>query len=530
MTSLTLLEEQLKQGKLSRREFISRIAALGVMSALPLALRPGSAQASTPKKGGLLRMGLTGASTADSLDIGSACCDDWELTITFQTRNCLSEINTQGVPIPELAESWESSPDASRWIFNIRKGVEFHNGKTLDADDVVYSFNHHRGDATKSGVKSLLSTVKNIRIDGKYRVVFDLESGYADMPALVADYHFQIVPNSYKNWDDGMGTGGYILKEFVPGVKSYSVRNPNYWKEGRAHFDAIQCIGINDVSARTNALKTGEIDLMDEPDLKTAHLLDQTAGIQVIRVRGVTHYTMPILTDVTPYNNNNVRLALKYLVDRNELVDKILRGYGTVGNDHPIAPSNRYYAADLPQREYDPEKAKYLLKKAGLEGHTFKLHTAEAAYTGAVDTAMLIKESAKKAGVNIQVVREPNDGYWVNVWRKKSWSFCNWVARPTEDMMFSTVYAAEAAWNDAHWKHDHFNKLLKEARAELKESKRREMYIEMQRIVRDEGGTIVHMWADNVMAISSKLKYEDPIAGHFQLDGQRLTEKWWFET
>jgi len=515
MVGLTLLEKLFQQGRLSRREFISRTAALGALSALPLGLRPRSARASTPKKGGLLRMGLTGASLDDDLDVGLSCCDDWELTITFQTRNCLSEFNSQGEPIPELAESWESTPDASRWIFNIRKGVEFHNGKTLDADDVVYSFNHHRGEKSKSVAKLLLSAVKDIRTDGKYSVVFDLDYGCADMPAMVGDYHFQIVPNSYQNWNDGMGTGGYILQELVPGVRAFSVRNPNYWKEGRAHFDAIECIGINDCSARTNALRTGKIHLMDEPDLKTAHLLDQIPGIQVIPVRGMTHHTIPMLTDFTPYDE--------------ELVDKILRGYGSVGNDHPISPSNRYYAADLPQREYDPEKAKFLLKKAGMEGHTFKIHAAEAAYTGAVDTALLIKESAKKAGVDIEVVREPNDGYWSNVWRIKPWCFCTWTARPTEDMMFSTAYAAEAPWNDAHWKHNRFNNLLKEARAELDDSKRREMYVEMQRIVRDEGGTIVHIWTDDLIAISSKLKYEEPIAGHFQLDGQRLTEKWWFE-
>ena len=276
-------------------------------------------------------------------------------------------------------------------------------------------------------------------------------------------------------------------------------------------------------------MKSGEVDVIDGPDLKVARLLDKIAGIKVIPVKGMTYYTMPMLTDIAPYDDNDVRLALKHLVDREQLVTKILRGYGSVGNDHPISPNNRYYADELPQREYDPEKAKFLLKKAGLAGHTFKLHTAEAGYTGAVDTAVLMKESAKAAGIDIEVVREPDDGYWSNVWRKKPWCFCNWTARPTEDMMFSTVYAAEAAWNDAHWKHDRFNMLLKESRKELDDSKRREMYVEMQKIARDEGGTIVHMWADNVMAISSKLKYEEPLAGHFILDGERLTEKWWFE-
>jgi peptide/nickel transport system substrate-binding protein len=528
MKALKNLEDLFAKGKISRRQFLTRAAALGMAGALPVSLLAKSSHASKPKRGGRLRMGLTGASTADDLDLGGACCDSWELNITFQTRNCLVEIDAGGRPIPELAESWESTPNAAKWIFKIRRSVEFHNGKSLDADDVVYSLNHHRGEQSKSSAKSLITFIKDIKADGKYNVVFDLDYGYADMPALMADYHFQIVPAGHENWQDGLGTGGYILKDFEPGVRAFSVRNPNYWKEGRAHFDEIECIGIHDTSARVNALKTGEIDLMDEPDLKTASILNKQSGIQVLSVTGLRHYTIPMLTDVAPFDNNDARLALKYAVDREMLLKVILQGYGSVGNDHPIAPSNRYYASELEQRKYDPEKAKYHLKKAGLEGHTFELHTADAAYTGAVDTAMLIREGANKAGIDIKVVREPDDGYWSNVWRKKPWSFCYWSGRVVEDMMFSTAYAADAAWNDANWKHERFNKLLVEARQELDDAKRREMYVEMQRIVRDEGGTVVHLWANSVFAATTKLKYEEPQAGHFELDGQKLTEKWWF--
>jgi len=209
------------------------------------------------------------------------------------------------------------------------------------------------------------------------------------------------------------------------------------------------------------------------------------------------------------------------------MVKLILRGYGSLGNDHPIAPVNRYHAANLPQRKYDPDKAKFHLKKAGLSGHTFKLHAADAAFGGAVDTAVLFKEHAAKAGINIEVVREPNDGYWSNVWLKKSWCTCYWSGRPTEDMMFSTAYAADAKWNDTFWKNDRFNQLLKAARAELDDAKRREMYGECQKIVRDEGGVIVPMFADYVEASSDKL-HHGKVAGNWELDGQKLPERWWF--
>ena len=167
-------------------------------------------------------------------------------------------------------------------------------------------------------------------------------------------------------------------------------------------------------------------------------------------------YTFPMLCDTPPYDNVDVRLALKYSVDRKKLLDTVLRGYGVLGNDHPIAPIVKFSATDLPQRDYDPDKARFHLKKAGLEGHTFKLHTSDAAFAGAVDASMLWQGQAKKAGINVEVVREPVDGYWDSVWNKKGWSACFWFARVTADWMFTMAYAADAPANDMHWKHEAF--------------------------------------------------------------------------
>ena len=198
-----------------------------------------------------------------------------------------------------------------------------------------------------------------------------------------------------------------------------------------------------------------------------------------------------------------------------------------VGNDHPIGRSNRFHADNLEQRTYDPDKAKHHLKKAGMENLKVDLSAADAAFPGAVDAAVLYKEHAEKAGIEINVVREPNDGYWSNVWMQKPWCAVYWGGRPTEDWMFSTAYAAGASWNDSFWDHERFNDLLIEARAELDEAKRREMYAEMQTIVRDEGGVVVPLFNNYVMALSSKLAHED-MGANWSLDGFRAVERWWF--
>ncbi|MEJ2158505.1 MAG: ABC transporter substrate-binding protein [Desulfobacteraceae bacterium] len=522
------VERLLLEGKLSRREFMARMSAMGLAAAVSPLLSSMPAMAAGPKRGGRLRLGLNGGATSDTLDPGIQLAMMPQTLVYGTLANSLVEVDADGRPVPELAESWEASPDAKKWIFKLRKGVEFHNGKTMDADDVIYSLNWHRKKGTKSAAKPLVESIAGMTKTGKYTLTFELEEGNADFPYTLSDYHLVVGPKE-TDLAKGVFTGGYMIKTFEPGVRAFAVRNPNYFKSDRAWFDEVEILGINDVNARTNALKTGQIDVMNRCDLKTVHLFKRMPGVQVMRQDGFKHFTFAMRTDTAPYDNNDVRLALKYAVDREQLVKTILRGYGRVGNDHPISVANRYHADELPQRSFDPDKAKFHLKKAGLPGTTFKFHAAEVAFKGAVDAGVLYKEQAAKAGITIDVVREPNDGYWNNVWMKKPFCAVFWAGRATEDMMFSTAYAKGVAWNDTFWDHKRFNELLTAARAELDEKKRRGMYVEMQRIVRDEGGVVVPMFSADLSAAGDKIGH-GKLAANWELDGFRAPERWWFKS
>lgn len=532
MTTLKNLESLLTSGKINRRQFITQASALGLTAAISPALFAASAKAAAPQKGGRLRLGLTGGSTTDSLD-PATLASTMPVNINFQLCNCLVEIDHQGNAVPELAESWEATPDASQWTFKLRKGIEFHNGKTLDAEDVINCFNYHRSEGSKSAVKSVLAPIKEIKADGKDTVIFTLEAGNADFPFVASDWHLTIFPAGTEGpgFEKGIGTGGYMLVEHEPGVRALTKRNPNYWKEGRAHFDEVETLHIADITARTNALRTGQIDVLDRCELKTVHLLAKIPGIEIVRTAGPLHYSFPMRTDTAPFDNPDVRLALKLAIDREQMLKTILRGYGTLGNDNPIGTTYQFHATevDIPQRTYDPEKARDLMKKAGLSNHTFQLHAAEAAFAGAVDAALLVKESASKAGINIEVVREPNDGYWSNVWMKKPWCQGYWAGRATADAMFTAAYGEAASWNETFWKNERFNTLLKEARSELNTQKRHLQYVEMQRLVHNDGGVIIPMFADYVEGATSKLQHGTS-AGNLELDGQRLAERWWFKS
>ena len=280
--------------------------------------------------------------------------------------------------------------------------------------------------------------------------------------------------------------------------------------------------------ARQNALITGEVDGIDRLDLKTAGRLAEREGIVVEEVAGKTHYTFPMRTDTAPFDDNNVRMALKHAFDREAMLKSILHGYGSVGNDQPISAAYPFFNAELEQRVYDPDLARHYLKKAGRTELAVELSAADAAFAGAVDAAVLFSEHAKKAGITISVKREPNDGYWSNVWMNKPFCACYWPGYPTPDSILTQAYAAGASWNDTFWGHERFNELLVAARSELDGPKRAEMYGEMQVILRDEGGLILPFFANDVFALSEKVGH-GKLSANYDVDGRMYFERWWFK-
>jgi peptide/nickel transport system substrate-binding protein len=513
------------KGRMSRREFLGRTGAAGIALSIGSGLFD-QAWAATPKKGGHMRLAMGHGATTDKLDPANIT-NGLQWVVSYGIANTLVELTAGGELVGALATEWSSSDDAKTWRFELRKGVEFHNGKTMTADDVIASINHHRGKDSTSVAKPLVASVAEIKADGPNAVVIELSEGSADFHFNFNEATFGIFPakDGGIDWQVG-GTGGYILKREEPGIGYEFERNPNYWKDGHAHADSIQILSITDSTARTNALITKEVDAIDRVELKTLALLSRRPGVITEEGAGPLHYTFPMRIKTAPFDNLHLRKALKFAIDREEMVKKILFGHGVLGNDHPIGPSYRYHAADIEQNAYDPEKAKFHMKRSGLGDITIDLSTADAAFAGAVDAATLFQASAKKAGININVVRQPNDGYWSDVWLKKPWCASYWGGYATEDTMFTTGFAPGAAWNDTQWDHARFTDLLKSARAELDEAKRAEMYREMQIILRDEGGNVAPMFANEVHARNEKIAHGD-LSWVRGFDGRRIMERWW---
>ncbi|WP_147126593.1 ABC transporter substrate-binding protein [Shimia ponticola] len=510
---------------LSRRGLLKAGAAAGVLTATGAV-----AGGHGPKRGGTAKIGLAGANTSDSWD-GRTHSDSYMIVTAHGcVFDCLTEVAADGTLVGELAESWEASADAKTWTFKLRQGVTFHNGKPFSADDVIESLNLHTAEGAKSAAKPIVSAITEMKKMDDHTIEFTLAAGNADFPFLLSDYHILMYPAGQieEAIANGIGTGLYKVETFEPGVRTIVSRVDSHYKDGSAGwFDSIEFTAINDSTARMNALMTGQIDAANRVDFKTEPLMRANPNITIFEVTGNQHYTFPMLTNVSPFDDMAVRKALKHAINRQEMVDKILLGHGAVGNDHPIGPANQYFASDIAQNSYDPDMAKKILADAGLSDVSVQLSASDAAFTGAVDAAQLYQASAKEAGINIEVVQEPADGYWSNVWLKKPWCACYWSGRATEDWMFSTAYETGVPWNDTQWENARFQELLLQGRAELDTTKRSEIYTEMQMIMSEEGGTVVPMYANYVDAHSNKLANSGTIGNLWQMDSSRIAERWW---
>lgn len=526
MPDLNSFRNLLRLPRIDRRSFMRLAIAAGVSSSVAASAWQ-QAAAATKKKGGRLRLATTGGATTDTMD-GATLVDSHNIQASWMARNNLTEVDANGEVFGELAESWEPSADAKTWVFRIRKGVEFHSGKSLTVQDVIQSINHHRGDNTKSGGKGAVASIESITADGKDQLIFKLGSGNADFPYLLADYHLTIAPaeNSKDAFASVDGTGPYVLKNWEPGVRVLGERNPNYFKTDAAFFDEVENLNVRDATARQTALQAGDVDAVDSPNVQTLDLLTRFPGVTVHEVSGTKHFSMPMLSDTPPFDNNHVRLALKSAIDRQAMLDIVLFGRGYLGNDHPVGKNQNFFAAGLAQQEYDPDLSRYHLRKAGLSNLKVQLHAGEI-FQGATDSAVLFAERARVAGIEIEVVREASDGYWSNVWKNKPFCVAYWSGRSTADWMLSTAYQSTAAWNDSRWKNEKFDQLLLQARAELNNSRRAQMYFELQGMVKHDGAVIIPVFANYILAVRDTISTPAKLAGNWGMDGYKAAERWW---
>lgn len=287
------------------------------------------------------------------------------------------------------------------------------------------------------------------------------------------------------------------------------VRNPHYFHEGRPYIDRIVFTGITDNAARVNALLSGDLDIAAAIDARSTAQVKAAKGFEIFETKSGDYTDMIMHLDAPQIGNPDFVMAMKYLQNRQQILNSVLLGYGSLGNDHPIAPSSPYYDSSIPVREFDPDKAKSLLQKAGMLNKSVLVCSPAA--TGSVEMAVILQNGASGIGFNVQVRRVPSDGFWSNFWLKAPFAYGNINPRPNPDILFSLFFQSNAPWNESHWKNEKFDKLLLGARAETDFAKRKAIYGDMQRLVRDQAGIGIPAFISSIDAHTSKVKGLRPV-------------------
>ncbi len=523
------LSELLSTGGISRRQAIKWLTGMGisVMTAGSILSHFDRAFAATPKRGGRMRVAGPNSSIKETLD-PARFTNSTDYCRGFTFYNGLTRLDTQCQAQPELAKSFEPNADATQWVFKLRSGVTFHDGKTLDADDVVYSLMRHKDPNVGSSAKTLAKVISEVKADGKDSVIVKLNEPNADFPILLGTSQFMIIKNGTTDFTTAIGTGPYKIKEFKPGVRSLGVRNENYFIEGRPYMDEQEFFGIGDNAARLSALCSGDVQMIASLVPASISEVEARQDVMVDSVPAPRFTSLVMMVDRPPFDKPDLRLAMKYLLDREKVLKTIMKGYGQLGNDHLFAPDDPFYNKELPQRGRDLDKARYHLKKAGMENAKLELHVGEPVYAS-VEIGMMLQAEATRIGLTIDLKREPADGYYTNIWRKRSFHAGEWNARPTDDLLLTTGFKSDAEWNESQYKNPRLDMLIDQGRSTLDFAKRKEIYGEVQKILYEDGCNVIPCFTNYLCGINKKVRGLVPVKTG-GLGGFNYADTVWIDT
>jgi peptide/nickel transport system substrate-binding protein len=455
------------------------------------------------KTGGTLRVGATGGGANDTIDAHRP-------TVDTDIMRCWNLYESLAVRTPDfselemlLAESIEPGRSPEEWDIRLKEGVMFHNGKPVTADDVIFSIRRIMDPKDpKVGAASIgYIQEKKLKKMDERTVRVTLEFANSGFPDDLGQYFNAIVPTDY-DVKNPVGTGPFQYKSFTAGQQSEFTKFADYHQDGKPYVDTLVIIDFPDATARTNALLGGQVDVIDNLPAAQMQSVKANPNLRVVSSETGAWQPFTMRVDQAPFDDVRVRQAFRLIVDREQMVQQVLSGQGSVANDL-YARYDPVYASDLPQRQQDLEQAKSLLKQAGREGLSVELVTAPV-FQGIVEAAQVFAQQAKGAGVDVKVRRVDTGTFYGDNYLK--WTFA-------QDFWASRVYLSQVAqgdlpespFNETHWKDPKFIDLIQQARAEVDEGKRADILHEAQTMQYEQGGYIIQYFSNIIDAHSAKL-------------------------
>jgi peptide/nickel transport system substrate-binding protein len=499
---------------LGRRQFLRGIAATGVAATAGGLLTACGSGSGTPsnkptapvkKQGGNIKVGLSGGSGSDTLDPhrGLTYLDSARAQSLYQP---LLQLNNQAQSEYVLAEAITPEASTSKWTIHLRQGVTFHDGKDLTADDVIYTFKRIKANQF-AGASSLGPIdVKGLKALDKHTVLVPMTSPYGSfLDQLAFWYYLYIVPEGFDPKKPN-GTGPFKYQSFKAGQQSVFTRNPNFWKNGLPWVDTLTVIDFSDNNALQDALTTGVIHAAGAFDGPQLASLSNTTGIKTVasHTGAIVPFTMRV--DQPPFNDVNVRQAMRLLVDRPQLIDSALDGYGTPASD-VFAPFDPDFDHSL-RRQQDIPQAKALLKRAGHENLTVTLTTSPVT-TGTVAMSTVLKQQAAAAGVTININNVSPSTFFAPhkylewTFSQDFYNFSPYLAQVAQSFLKASPYNETHTYAGSFY--SRYSNLYTQANQTLKEDVRREIKQEMQKMDFNEGGYIIPAYIDALDAYSDKI-------------------------
>jgi peptide/nickel transport system substrate-binding protein len=528
--------EELVAGRLGRRDFLRRGAALGmsagvmgaVLAACGGANKTGTAANSSTTaatssaaatRGGTLKL----ASQVPAASINPlTVSDSGGLCMLAMTGEFLTYDNNQALQLqPMLATSWKSSAGGTVWTFKIRQGVKFHNGRPLTADDVVWTMQQL---ADKKNASNALSTFggvltpSGVRKVDSHTVAFHLEAANGNFPYLVSsdNYNAIIVPKGtdFATWQKTfMGTGPFKLGSYTQNQGASFVPNPGYWG-GRPNLDKALFSFYSSQQPQITALSSGNVDVIVQFVAQGAQVLTNSSNYNIIKLKSSNHRELSMRCDRAPFDDPRVREAVALSLDRPAMVSALLQGLGQVGNDSPFAPKFPSTNTSVPQRTQNLAKARQLLSAAGHSHISTTLFTEQ--YEEVPALAQVIQQAASKIGVDIKLKVETQSAYYGKAtfgnsdWLDGTMSLVDYGDRGVPNVFLEAPLATGGSWNAAHFNNKTYDTLVKQYVAAVDLSTQRTLAGKIERLLLSQTPIVIPYFLDGLCATTKRVSGVQP--------------------
>lgn len=487
---------------LSRRNFLVSAGALGLVASGAAPLQSAWGQKVKPKHGGRLRVAVPPVKSLDPVKMDTAGA----IAIVQQAAEYLVWAGADLKLRPVLAEHWHAENGGKTWLFKLREGVKFHDGREMTATDVVATFRRLVNPKSASAAASQLPFLKehNIHKVDNYTVRFDLDRAVGAFPYYTQTYNAVILPADYGGdfASHPVGTGPFRLTQYKAEESATFERNPHYWQSGQPYLDGADVSVYSSSQSQVLALQGGNVDVMLLSGFLEAKPLMGNKDIKIAAAHSAEHRQLTMRVDKKPFDDQRVRQAVALCLGRSAIIKSLLGGKADLGNDHPIAP---VYHLDLkvPQRHQDLAKARQLLAAAGYP-HGFEIDLYTEQFAEVPQYAVLIQQMLAPAGIRVKLHVEPQNIYY-NHWTKVTFGLTDWTTRPTPGQILASAFTSDSKWNAPHWKNKEFDKLVEQLQAETDAAKRSKLANRIAAILNHEVPAVIAYFDENLRPMRSNV-------------------------